>query len=65
MKAVWTVDAEKAREFVANYKPKCDILLVQVNHDSVGLFAFLPLSVQEVFLNLGRDKYFLLPSLTK
>jgi Restriction endonuclease ThaI len=24
VKAIWTVDAQKAREFVANYKPKCD-----------------------------------------
>lgn len=62
VKAIWTVDAQKAREFVANYKPKCDILFIQVNYDAVGTFAFMPLSVQEeVFLNLGRDKYFLLP----
>jgi hypothetical protein len=24
VKAIWTVDAQKAREFVANYKAKCD-----------------------------------------
>lgn len=31
IKAIWTVDAKKAREFVAGYSPKYDILLVQVN----------------------------------
>ncbi len=61
VKAIWTVDAQKAREFVASYKPKCDVILIQVNYGGSGVFAFIPLSVQEVFLNLGRDKYFWLP----
>src|SRR5687768_13633331 len=62
VKAIWTVDAQKVREFVASYKPKCDVLLIQVNYGGSGIFAFIPLSVQqEVFLNLGSDKYFLLP----
>jgi hypothetical protein len=43
-------------------KPKCNVLLVQVNYGGSGIFAFIPLSMQEeVFLNLGRDKYFILP----
>lgn len=62
VKAVWTVDAQKAREFVANYKPKYDMLMVQVNWGGPGVFAYIPLKVQEeVFSAFGRDKYFLLP----
>lgn len=62
VKAIWTVDAQKAREFVANYKPKYDILLVQVNWGGSGVFAYIPLKVQEeIFSVFGRDKYFSLP----
>ncbi len=64
VKAVWTVDAQKARAFVAGYKPKYDILLVQVNWAGRGIFAYIPLMVQEeVFSALGRDRYFSLPKL--
>ncbi len=62
VKAIWTVDAQKAREFVAGYKPRCDILLVQVNWGGSGIFADIPLRLQEkIFNDLGRDKYFQLP----
>lgn len=62
VKAIWTVDQHKAKEFIIGYKPKCDIILVQVNYGGVGIFAFIPLSVQENVLNiLGREKYFTLP----
>lgn len=62
VKAIWTVDAQKAREFVAQYKPKYDMLLVQVNWGGTGVFAYIPLKVQEeIFSSFGRDKYFSLP----
>lgn len=62
VKAIWTVDAQKAREFVANYKPKCDILLVQVHWGGSGVLAYIPLKVQEeMFGVFGRNKYFSLP----
>jgi hypothetical protein len=62
IKAIWTVDAQKAKEFVASYKPKYDILLVQINWGGSGIFAYIPLKVQEeIFSSLGRDKYFSLP----
>ncbi len=62
VKAIWTVDAQKAREFVAGYKPKYDILLVQVNWGGSGVFAYIPLKVQEeIFSVFGRDEYFSLP----
>jgi len=58
VKLIWTADAEKAREFMRNYSPKCDILLVHINWGSTGGFYYIPLSTQlEVFNNLGRDRY--------
>jgi len=30
VKAIWTVNAKKASEFVESYEPKCDILLAQL-----------------------------------
>jgi len=62
VKLIWTADAEKAREFMRNYGPKCDILLVHINWGSTGGFYYIPLSAQlEVFNNLGRDRYIKLP----
>ena len=62
VKLIWTVDAQKAREFGDNYYPRCDILLVQVNWDSKGAFYYLPLEVQKaVFQRMGREKYIKLP----
>lgn len=31
VKLIWTVDAQKAREFRESYYPHCDILLIQIN----------------------------------
>lgn len=62
VKLIWTVDAQKAREFGDNYYPRCDILLVQVNWDSKGAFYYLPLEVQKkVFEKIGREVYIKLP----
>src|SRR4030043_2363344 len=36
VKLIWTVDAQKAKEFRDNYSPHCDILLVQINWDDIG-----------------------------
>ncbi len=63
VKAVWTVDAESSKNFINNYTPKCDILLIQIwwgeNKDS--LF-FIPLNVQkEIFNSLGKEKYLKMP----
>ncbi|MCK4459639.1 MAG: ThaI family type II restriction endonuclease [Methanosarcinales archaeon] len=33
VKLIWTVDAQKAREFRENYYPRCSILLIQINWD--------------------------------
>ena len=62
VKLIWTVDAQKAREFSDNYYPRCDILLVQVNWDSKGAFYYLPLEIQKkVFEKIGREGYIKLP----
>lgn len=62
VKLIWTVDAQKAREFSDNYYPRYDVLLVQVNWDSKGAFYYLPLEVQKkVFEKIGREVYIKLP----
>ncbi len=62
VKAVWTVDAQSARDFIGNYRPKADILLVQINWQSKGYVYFIPLEAQKVvFQEFGKDKYFKLP----
>jgi hypothetical protein len=62
VKLIWTVDAQKAREFFENYHAHCDILLVQINWNGNGGFYYIPLEVQKrIFDKLGRDKYIKLP----
>ena len=63
VKAIWTVDAEKAKEFVENYKPQCNILLAQTwwGKDKDSLF-FIPLEVQKkILVFVGKERYFKLP----
>jgi len=58
VKATWTVDAQKAREFCETYTPKCDILLVLIKWDAVGNFYYIPLEVQQGILkSIGREEY--------
>lgn len=62
VKLIWTVDAQKARQFRQNYYPRCDILFVQVNWGGKGGLYYLPLEVQKaVFQRMGREKYIKLP----
>ncbi len=72
VKAVWTVDALKAKGFVDNYRPLADMLLVQIKWGvdendiskgvSPGGVFLIPQNVQEKTLNsLGRSLYFNLP----
>lgn len=62
VKLIWTVDAQKAREFSENYYPRCDSLLVQINWDSKGALYYLPVEVQtRVFWRMGREGYIKLP----
>lgn len=62
VKLIWTVDAQKSREFQETYTPHCDILLVQINWNSTGGFYYLPLEAQRnVFNKMGRENYIKLP----
>lgn len=62
VKLVWTVDAQKAKEFRENYCPHSDIILVQINWNSKGGFYYIPLEIQrKLFDKIGREKYIKLP----
>jgi len=63
VKAVWTVDAASASNFINNYRPKCHLLLTQINWGYVkGGFSLIPLEVQnKVLKQLGKEKYLKLP----
>ncbi|GFO97512.1 hypothetical protein ig2599ANME_1716 [groundwater metagenome] len=62
VKLIWTVDAQKAKEFRDNYSPHCDILLVQINWDDIGGFYYIPLEIQtRLFDRIGRQNYIKLP----
>lgn len=62
VKIIWTVDAQKAREFRETYTPRCDILLVQIKWNGIGSFFYIPIEVQQrIFGHMGRTRYFKLP----
>jgi len=63
IKAVWTVDAESASNFINNYKPKCDIILVKICWGCQdGGFYLIPLEVQDkIFEKLGKENYLKMP----
>ena len=63
VKAVWTVDASSASNFIENYTPKCHIIFIQINWGyTKGGFSLIPLDVQRRVLNkLGKERYLKLP----
>ncbi len=62
VKLIWTVDAQKAKEFRESYSPHCDILLVQINWNDTGGFYYIPLGAQRLlFEEIGRESYIKLP----
>ncbi|MEA3443054.1 MAG: ThaI family type II restriction endonuclease [Chloroflexota bacterium] len=62
VKLIWTVDAQKAREFQKSYYPHCDILLIQVNWNNTGGFYYIPLEAQRrLFNRISTEKYLKLP----
>lgn len=64
VKLIWTVDAQKAKEFRESYYPHCDILLVQINWNDIGGFYYIPLEIQKtLFDKIGRQSYIKLPKL--
>lgn len=64
VKIKWTVDAQKAKEFLEEYYPLCDILLVRINWGGMGEFYYIPLEVQKkIFDNIGIKTYIKPPKL--
>jgi len=62
IKLIWTVDPQKAAAFQANYKPSCDLLLVQINWERQGGLFYIPLRNQQIiFDQLGKERYIKLP----
>jgi hypothetical protein len=62
IKLIWTVDWKQVSEFYKSYYPKTDMLFVNVIWNKTGVFAYIPLEVQEeVFKSLGRERYIKLP----
>lgn len=62
VKLIWTVDAQKAKEFRESYYPHCDMLLVQIAWNSVGGFYYIPSEIQlALFKEMGRERYIKLP----
>jgi len=64
VKIVWTVDAQKAREFREKYIPKCDWLFALINWKKIGKFSYIPNEAQHnVFREIGKESYLKLPKL--
>lgn len=62
VKLIWTVDAQKAKEFRESYYPSCDILLAQINWNGRGGLYYIPLKTQkELFEKIGKKSYIKLP----
>lgn len=62
VKLIWTVDQQKAQEFMQAYYPKNDMLLIQINWGGDGGFFYVPKQAQiDVFNEIGRDNYIKLP----
>jgi hypothetical protein len=62
VKIIWTVDAQKAKEFLESYYPHCDMLLAQINWNDSGGFYYIPIEVQKsLFDKRGKENYIKLP----
>jgi len=62
IKASWTVDQLKSREFTAGYRPSSDMLFIQVNWGSDGGIYYIPIETQIRLLEkIGIKNYINLP----
>ncbi len=62
VKLIWTVDAESALNFINEYRPSCDIILINIQWASTGYFFYIPKEAQiEAFNHLGKSRYLKLP----
>jgi hypothetical protein len=62
VKLIWTVDAQKAKEFRESYYPNCDILLAQIKWNNLGKLYYISLETQKKhFDEIGKEGYIKLP----
>ena len=62
VKLIWTVDTQKALEFINTYKAECDMLFVHINWNGDGGMYLISKEVQTEILNkYGKEFYFKLP----
>ncbi|MBE7413340.1 MAG: ThaI family type II restriction endonuclease [Leptospiraceae bacterium] len=67
IKVLWTVDSKKAKEYLDNYQPTCDLILALIkwkrkSTDHPGGLYFIPLRVQkEILKRMGAKQYLKLP----
>lgn len=54
----WTSNAIKAREFMNDYKPMSNLLVIRVVWEKTGAIRFIPLNIQErIFRQIGVARY--------
>lgn len=56
VKLIWTVDAEKSKEFSEKYVPTCDMIFIQINWNNSGGFHYIPNETQFEVLNILGEK---------
>ena len=62
IKVIWTVDSQKSILFQREYRPRCDLIIVQINWGGLGALYYIPLEAQnDVFQRISRESYILLP----
>jgi len=62
VKLIWTVDAQKAQEFMDSYLPGTDMMFTQIIWNNIGGLFLIPLNTQiETIKNLGKETYIKLP----
>jgi len=57
IKLIWTVDWEKVEEFVKNYSPNSELILIEVVWGETGGFYYIPLEVQHEIFNDLKGEY--------
>lgn len=62
VKLIWTVDAEKALEFLEKYIPDCGMIFVHINWSNGGGLYYFPKTIQlDILKQIGIKAYLKLP----
>lgn len=62
VKLIWTVDSDKAKQFLEKYRPTIGIILVVINWGGKGGLYYISKRVQKrIYKRLGRYNYMKLP----